>query len=107
MENYTNKNKDFKGFFIKTPINFINDISISSPAMRMMLMIQSDSDEFKIYLTNLANRMDVSYKSVQRYMDELEDASYVYKKRIKGVWHYNVFFDKLIPDKIVIGGQNV
>jgi len=107
MKNETFKNKKFDGYYLnKVPINFINDTSISSQSMRMMLMIQSDSDEYKIYLTNLANRMNVSYTSAQRYMKELQDADYVVLKRIDGIWVYYVYFEKLIPDRIVIGGAN-
>ena len=106
MKNETYKNKKFDGFYLnKVPINFINDTTISGNAMRMMLLIQSDSDDFKIYLTNLANRMDVSYTTAQRYMKELQDANYVVVKRVNGVWQYHIFFEKLIPDKIVIGGR--
>ena len=106
MKNETFKNKKFDGFYLnKVPINFINDNTISSQAMKMMLLIQSDSDDFKIYLTNLAKRMDVNYRSAQRYMAELENADYVVKKRIDGIWCYYVFFEKHIPDRIVIGGK--
>jgi len=105
MKNETNKHRDVRGYYLnKVPINFINDTTISSQAMRMMLMVQSDSDEFKIYLQNLANRMGVSYTSAQRYMKELQDANYVVVKRIDGVWIYEVYFEKLIPDRIVYGG---
>lgn len=67
-----------------------------------MMHIMSDSDKFKIYLTDLANRMDCSYRTAQRYMKELEKADYVYKKRVDGIWIYHVFFKKLVPDVIVI-----
>jgi|AntAceMinimDraft_18_1070375.scaffolds.fasta_scaffold13754_1 CTP-dependent riboflavin kinase len=100
------KNRDIEKYYVKqTPIEFINDNSISSNAFRLMMQIMSDSDIFKIYLTNLANRMDISYRTAQRYMKELEDADYVYKKRVNGVWNYHIFFKKLVPDRIVIGGD--
>jgi len=105
--NTTTKNRDIEKYYVKqTPIEFINDNSISANAFRMMMHIMADSDNYKIYLKNLANRMNVNYRSAQRYMKELENEDYVYKKRVNGIWYYYVFFKKLNPDKIVIGGNN-
>jgi len=104
--NTITKNRDIQKYYVKqTPIEFINDNTISGNAFRMMMHIMSDSDKYKIYLRNLANRMEVSYSSVKRYMKELENANYVYKKRVKGVWHYHVFFKRLVADRIVISGD--
>ena len=103
MFNKTTKNRDIDGFYVKqTPVKFIEDMSVSAGAFRMMMLIMSDSDRFTIYLTNLANRMEVSYSTSKRYMTELIAANYVYKKRVDGQWIYHVFFNKLTPDAIVI-----
>jgi len=88
--NVTTKNRDIGNYYINCPKELIDDNSISSHAFHMMMIIMSDSDNFKIYLKNLANRMNVSYRTAQRYMKELENANYVIKKNKEGKWYYNI-----------------
>ena len=101
MFNTSTKDRDIERFYVKVPIELLNDHTLSNNAKIMLQHIMSDSDNFVLYLRNLANRMNISYRTAQRYMNELEQSEYVYKKRIKGIWEYHVFFKKLIPDKII------
>jgi len=99
--NETTKNRDIEKYYVKVPIELIKDTSISNNARAMLTHIMSDSNEFDIYLANLANRMNVNYRTAQRYMVNLQDGGYAIKRRINGKWEYHIFFKKVIADRIV------
>ena len=81
----------------------VANVSLSHQAQRLHLLLLNQADDFRIYRENIAKRLNVSVRSIQRYINELKDAGLMLYHRRKMTMRadagfYMVF--ELVPQRM-------
>jgi predicted transcriptional regulator len=84
------RKKKEAGNFTQIPLSILKDKRLSAGAFRALVMILSESDNYKLYKIDLAQKLNVKEKQVQRYFQELEKHGYMRRKPIQWGTYYTI-----------------